>query len=110
MIRTILALLSFLFPITLFAAEPKAPDTNIVFRNATIIDGTGTPPVKGDVHIKGDKIAAVGAVGKIDGAMEVEAKDLIICPGFIDLHTHCDSSPSVSSKAGRSNKNYSTQG
>jgi len=97
----------FLCPI-LTAAEPKAPDTNIVFRNATIYDGTGKPPVKGDVHIAGDKIAAVGKVGKIDGATEIDASGLVICPGFIDLHTHCDSG--LTSMTGRANKNYLTQG
>jgi N-acyl-D-aspartate/D-glutamate deacylase len=90
------------------AAEPKAPDTNIVFRNATIYDGTGEKPTKGDVHIRGDKIAAVGKVVKIEGAMEVDAEGLVICPGFIDLHTHCDSG--LTSKTGRFNKNYVTQG
>jgi N-acyl-D-amino-acid deacylase len=110
MIRTLLALACSLLSAVVFAAEPKAPDTNIVFRNATIYDGTGKAPVKGDVHIKEDKIAAVGKVGKIDGAMEIEATGLIICPGFIDLHTHCDGSPSISSKTGRPNKNYVTQG
>src|SRR5262245_41212874 len=92
----------------LSGAEPKAPDTNLVFRNATIHDGTGKPPVKGDVHVKGDRIAAVGAVGKIEGATEVDAANLVICPGFIDLHTQCDSG--LTGKTGRANKNYVTQG
>jgi N-acyl-D-amino-acid deacylase len=87
------------------AAEP---DTNVIFRGATIYDGTGAKPVVGDVHIKGEKIAAVGKVGKIEGAKEVSADGLVICPGFIDLHTHCD--PGLPTKSGRSNKNYVTQG
>lgn len=105
-------------PITLLAvsfcpsfvasAEPTAPGTNIVFRNATIYDGSGAKPTTGDVHIKADKVAAVGQVGKIDGATEVDAAGLVICPGFIDLHTHCD--PGLTGKAGRFNKNYVTQG
>lgn len=90
------------------AAEPAAPATNIVFRNATIHDGSGKPAVKGDVHIKEDRIAAVGAVGKVDGATEVDASGLVLCPGFIDLHTHCDSG--LAGKTGRGNKNYVTQG
>jgi N-acyl-D-aspartate/D-glutamate deacylase len=110
MFRTFLVLVGSLLSAIVFAAEPKVPNTNIVFRNATIHDGSGKAPTKGDVHIKGDKIAAVGVVGKIEGAMEVDAAGLIICPGFIDLHTHCDGSPSISSKTGRSNKNYVTQG
>ncbi len=91
-----------------FAAEPKAPDTEFVFRNATIHDGGGKPAVKGDVHVKGDKIVAVGKVGKVPGAAEIDAAGLMICPGFIDLHTHCDSG--LLGKTGRANKNYVTQG
>jgi N-acyl-D-aspartate/D-glutamate deacylase len=89
-------------------AQPKAPATNLVFRNATIYDGSGKTPVKGDVHVKGDRIAAVGTVGKIEGATEIDAAGLVICPGFIDLHTHCDSG--LTGKSGRANKNYVTQG
>ncbi|MDY3553505.1 D-aminoacylase [Gemmata sp. JC717] len=91
-----------------YGAEPKAPDTNVVFRNVTIYDGTGAKPAKGDVHIKGDKIATVGTVGKVAGAQEVDADGLAICPGFIDLHTHCD--PGLTGKTGRFNKNYVAQG
>ena len=89
--RAVLAFACSLFSLSVFAAEPKTPETNIVFRNATIYDGTGQAPVTGDVHIKGAKIAAVGKVGKVEGATEVDAAGLVVCPGFIDLHTHCDS-------------------
>ena len=89
-------------------AEPKAPETNVVFRGATIYDGAGGKPSVGDVHVKGDKIAAVGKVGKVEGATEIDAGGLVICPGFIDLHTHCDSG--LTGKTGRLNKNYVTQG
>lgn len=101
-----------MLPLALLAvalsADPKAPDTNVVIRGATIHDGSGGKPVVGDVHIKGDRIAAVGAVGKIDGAKEIAGKDLVVCPGFIDLHTHCDSG--VQDNKTKGNKNYVTQG
>lgn len=87
---------------------PKAPDTNIVFRNATLYDGSANPGAKGDLHIKGERIVAVGTIGKIDGATEIDAAGLVICPGFIDLHTHCDGG--ITGKTGRANKNYVTQG
>lgn len=90
------------------AAEPKAPDTNVVFRNATIYDGTGGKPFTGSVHIKGDRIIAVGKLGDVPGAKEVNADGLAICPGFIDLHTHCDSG--LIGKDGKFNKNYVMQG
>jgi N-acyl-D-amino-acid deacylase len=107
--RTLIALTLFaVVTASASAAEPKVPETNVVFRNATIHDGSGKLPVKGDVYVKGDKIAAVGKVGKIEGATEIDASGLIACPGFIDLHTHCDSG--LTGKTGRANKNYVTQG
>src|SRR4029079_6179848 len=111
MFRTaLLALLILVHPAP--AAEPNPPpETNIVFRNATLHDGAGKPGVKGDLHIKGNRIVAVGQVGKIDGAEEIDAAGLVIAPGFIDLHTHCDTgSPSLTAKSGRPNKNYVLQG
>ncbi len=90
------------------AADPPRPETHLVFRNATIYDGTGGKPFVGDVHIRGAKIVAVGRVEKADGATDVNAQGLVICPGFIDLHTHCDSG--LTSKTGRANKNYVLQG
>ncbi|MCS6863650.1 MAG: D-aminoacylase [Gemmataceae bacterium] len=92
----------------LVAAEPNRPDTNIIFRGATICDGTGGQPFVGDVHLRGEKIVAVGQVGKVEGATEVNAHGWVIAPGFIDLHTHCDSG--LTSKSGRANKNYVWQG
>jgi N-acyl-D-aspartate/D-glutamate deacylase len=105
-ITTVLAPL-FLLP-GLRAAEPKESPASLVFRNAIIHDGSGKPPVKGDVHVQGEKIVAVGKVGKVQGATEVDAAGLIICPGFIDLHTHCDFG--ITGKTGRANKNYVMQG
>jgi len=90
---------------------PTIPATNVVLRGATVFDGTGSPGVKADVHLKGDRVTAVGALGKIDGATVVDAAGLYVCPGFIDLHTHCDTgSPALTDAAGRPNQNYVTQG
>jgi len=100
-------MLQFLLAFAL-TADPKVPDTNVVIRNATIHDGSGEKPTVGDVHIAGDRIKAVGKVGKIDGAKEIDGTGLVVCPGFIDLHTHCDSG--VQNKKTAANKNYVTQG
>ncbi len=89
------------------AADPKAPDTEFVIRGATIYDGTGKPGYKGDVHVKGDRVVAVGAAGEVGGAKVIDGAGLVVCPGFIDLHTHCDYGLLG---AGRANKNYTTQG
>ncbi|HEY2829516.1 MAG TPA: D-aminoacylase, partial [Thermoanaerobaculia bacterium] len=57
---------------------------DIVIRNGTIYDGTGRDPMHGDVAIDGDRIAAVGLVqGR--GRTEIDAHDLAVAPGFINV-------------------------
>ena len=73
------------------AAPASAPQA-IVIAGGTIYDGSSTTPVTGDVVIIGDKIISVGpgAGKKYPGAKRVDAKGLIVSPGFIDPHTHAD--------------------
>ena len=62
---------------------------SLVIRNAHIVDGTGGPSIYGDVAIRDGRISEVGTVsGK--GAHEIDADDLTLAPGFIDVHTHYD--------------------
>ncbi len=82
------------FLLTLFAnvgsaAEP-APEYDLVIRNGRIVDGTGNPWVHGDVAIRGDKIIAVGRVPEGKAKRTIDAKGLIVAPGFIDIHSHSD--------------------
>ena len=60
----------------------------LVFREATVIDGSGAPGFVADVAVEGDRINAVGSVPP--GAREVDARGLVLCPGFIDTHSHDD--------------------
>jgi N-acyl-D-aspartate/D-glutamate deacylase len=68
------------------AAEP---DYDIIIRQGRIIDGTGNPWFYGDVGVKGDRIAAVGTIAG-DAKREINARGLVIAPGFIDMHSHSD--------------------
>jgi N-acyl-D-aspartate/D-glutamate deacylase len=62
---------------------------DLVIRNGTIVDGTGTEPVVGDVAIIGDRIAAIGPdLGP--GTREIDATGRLVTPGFVDIHTHYD--------------------
>jgi N-acyl-D-amino-acid deacylase len=62
---------------------------DLVVRNGTIVDGTGSACRRGDVAVRGGLIVAVGQVdGR--GAEEVDASGCIVTPGFVDPHTHYD--------------------
>jgi len=61
-----------------------------IIRGATIIDGTGANRIKGDVAIKGDRIAGIGDLGAWSADREIEASGRVLAPGFIDAHTHDD--------------------
>ena len=64
-------------------------DFDLVVRNGTIVDGSGSPGYRGDVGVVGDRIAALGTVdGR--GRQEIDAEGRIVSPGFVDGHTHMD--------------------
>jgi N-acyl-D-amino-acid deacylase len=62
---------------------------DLVIRGGTVLDGTGAEPIRADVAIEGDRIAAVGGVPPLD-APELDASGLFVSPGFIDVHSHSD--------------------
>lgn len=64
-------------------------NNSLVIRNATIVDGTGADPFKGDVALENGIIKEVGTVEN-NYNDEIDAKGLILAPGFIDIHTHFD--------------------
>ena len=64
-------------------------DHDLVIRNGHIVDGSGKPGFEGDVAVKDGRIAAVGRVNG-RGAEEMDAKGLLVTPGFVDVHTHYD--------------------
>lgn len=63
---------------------------DIVIKNGRVIDGSGNPWFAADVAIKSGKIAGIGFFQTIEGAKVIDAKNQIICPGFIDVHTHVE--------------------
>src|ERR1700746_3374594 len=62
---------------------------DLVVRNGLLVDGTGGAPRDGDVAIDGDRIAAVGRVAS-PGRREVDARGMVVAPGWVDIHTHYD--------------------
>lgn len=65
-----------------------SPD--LVIANGRIVDGCGNPWYYGDVAVRGDRIAAIGAPGALRGRAVVDAGGRYVAPGFVDPHTHSD--------------------
>src|SRR6185503_12363568 len=62
---------------------------DLLIKNGTVVDGTGSAGFSADVAIDGDKISAIGKnLGS--GKKEIDAKGHVVAPGFIDSHTHMD--------------------
>src|SRR6187431_1205644 len=76
-----------------FSAQSQAPittDCDLLITNGKIIDGTGNSWYYGNVAIKDGKIYKIGRAINLSAANTIDAKGMIIAPGFIDVHTHLE--------------------
>lgn len=75
---------------------------DLLIRDGSVLDGTGSAAVSADVGIIGERIAAVGHLSKAETRQTIDAREQIVCPGFIDVHSHSDAyliiEPRASSK------------
>jgi len=72
---------------------------DVVIKNGYLVDGTGNPWFKADISIRSGKVLEIGDLGSEDADRIVNAKGLVVCPGFIDMHSHSEYSLLVNSKA-----------
>lgn len=63
---------------------------DILITGAKIIDGSGNPSFQGDIAIRGDTIAAVGWIQNATASAVLDARGLVVAPGFIDIHSHAE--------------------
>jgi N-acyl-D-amino-acid deacylase len=67
-----------------------APLFDVIIRGGTVADGTGGPLRAVDVGLRGDVISEIGDLAASTAAMTIDATDLVVAPGFVDVHTHSD--------------------
>src|SRR5947209_5491381 len=80
--RTLIALLA--APL-LFA---QAPRFDVLITGAKIVDGSGAAWFYADLGIRGDTIAAIGILPNATATTRLDARGLVLAPGFIDIHSH----------------------
>jgi N-acyl-D-aspartate/D-glutamate deacylase len=68
------------------AAQPATYD--IVVRGGTVIDGSGNPRFDADVAIRNGFVVAIGALDGAVAARDIDARGLLVAPGFINIHSH----------------------
>src|ERR1019366_9717211 len=91
-------------------ALPGQQRVDILIRGGTVVDGTGSPARAADVGIRDDRIVFVGdaAVSNTTAARTIDARGLVVAPGFIDPHTHTEGD--LSNPTRRANLAYLMQG
>src|SRR5258706_14944984 len=70
------------------ARSAPPPAFDVIIRGGALYDGTGGPPKRADVGIRGDRIAAVGNLKSATAMTVVDATGLAVAPGFINMLSH----------------------
>lgn len=68
----------------------RRPAADLILRGGTIIDGTGRPRFVADLAVTGERITRIASRIAERGAFEVDCRDHVVAPGFVDIHTHAD--------------------
>ena len=76
--------------VSVLSGAPAEEPYDLVLRNGRIVDGTGNPWFHGDVAVRAGKVVAVGRVPAGPARREIDARGLVVAPGFIDMHSHSD--------------------
>ncbi|MCX6592737.1 MAG: D-aminoacylase [Acidobacteria bacterium] len=80
----------FLSLLPLAATAAAQQNFDVVITGGTVVDGSGGPARPVDVGIRGGRIAAIGDLKSTARSRTIDAKGLVVAPGFIDMHNHSD--------------------
>jgi N-acyl-D-amino-acid deacylase len=67
------------------APSPRHASYDLVIRGGTVYDGSGGAPIRADVGVRGDRIAAIGELGDVQAARVVDASGMAVAPGFVNV-------------------------
>ena len=62
---------------------------DLLISGGTVFDGSGSDGFVADVGVVADRISAVGDLSQADAVRRMDAANMVVCPGFVDPHTHC---------------------
>jgi N-acyl-D-amino-acid deacylase len=68
--------------------QAQPPSFDVLIQNGRVMDGTGNPWIRADVGIRQGAIVAVGRLSGARATRVVDAADMIVAPGFLDVHSH----------------------
>src|SRR5271168_2665115 len=68
----------------------KGPEFDLLIRNGKVVDGTGNPWYYADIAVRDGKIVGMDRVLPGTAKREINARGLIVAPGFVDIHSHSD--------------------
>jgi N-acyl-D-amino-acid deacylase len=91
-IRVLALWLVVMAPLASVSLAQRAGSFEVIIKGGTVYDGTGGPPRRADVGIKGDRIAAIGNLKSANATTVIDAAGLAVAPGFINMLSHSESS------------------
>lgn len=110
--RNLRIFLALLLPTSLFAQKavprPASHDLDILIRNGSVLDGSGAAAKHIDIGIRGDRIVLLAKSTRLKAKRVIDARGLVVAPGFIDPHTH--TLGDLSNPASSGNDAYLMQG
>jgi N-acyl-D-aspartate/D-glutamate deacylase len=94
------------FALFFFASLLAAQQYDVLITGGRVVDGTGGPWITADLAIQGHTIVAMGRLRGAAATRVVDAKGMVVAPGFIDIHSHARSGVFITPSA----DNYIRQG
>lgn len=88
--RTIFVLAAFAAAFLLLGCVKTKKPYDLIIKNGFVIDGSGNTWFRADLGIKNKRIVKIGLLNEDQAKKTIDAQNLFVCPGFIDIHTHCD--------------------